>query len=195
MLLLALRSTRNIEPFALVGVPAISRLMWRHDAQTGGTPARSGRLGPILRTSLLAVSVVAAVVVVHRRWTMTPPPAGWIPVSREAAAAVRGCPGPIYNHYDVGGFLIWAVPEQKVFLDSRQDPYPVELIQAQYEAERTGAYRELLDRYGIRCAVVEPRSLAVPALCGLGWRETYRDKQWVVINSPTESARADVREP
>jgi hypothetical protein len=112
-----------------------------------------------------------------------------MPVSREAAVAIRACPGPIYNHYDVGGFIIWFVPEQKVFLDSRQDPYPIQLVQAQDEAERTGVFRELFDRYHIRCAVLEPASVAVQGLHRIGWQETYRDKRWVVLTPPKDEVR------
>ena len=38
---------------------------------------------------------------------------------------VRGhaIPGPMYNTYGYGGYLIWALPEQKVFIDGRGDLY------------------------------------------------------------------------
>ncbi len=32
-------------------------------------------------------------------------------------------PGPMYNTYGYGGYLIWALPEQKVFIDGRGDLY------------------------------------------------------------------------
>ena len=189
MLMLALRASRNIVPFGLVVAPAISRLLWSHDVHRRPMAGAGSRLGATLRASLFAVSLVAAGLVVHHRWTVVPPPADWAPVSSEAASAIRGCPGPIYNHYDVGGFIIWFVPEQKVFLDSRQDPYPAQLIRAQREAVGPAAFREFFDRYYIRCAVVEPDSPEVLALRGIGWTEAYRDRQWAVMTPSTESRR------
>ena len=189
MLILAVRASRNIVPFGLVVAPALSRLLWRHDVQRRPVTGAGSRLGATLRASLFTVSLVAAGLVVQHRWTKAPPPADWAPVSREAAAAIRGCPGPIYNHFDVGGFIIWFVPEQKVFLDSRQNPYPDQLMLAQREATDTVALRELLEQYHIRCAVLVPDSPDVPALRRLGWTEAFRDAQWAVMTPSAESIR------
>ena len=41
-------------------------------------------------------------------------------------------PGPMYNTYGYGGYLIWSLPEHKVFIDGRADVY-----------ERGGAFRRL----------------------------------------------------
>jgi hypothetical protein len=112
---------------------------------------------------------------------MNPPPAEWTPISAEAAAAIRRCPGPIYNHFNDGGYLIWFVPEKKVFLDTRQDVYPIQLVQAQQRAQRTGDYSQLLGCYSVRCAVLEPTSQAVTVLKKAGWREGFRDLHWVVV--------------
>jgi hypothetical protein len=184
LLVFATRSTRNIVPFALVAAPAVSRLIRSPGDARRAAPLRTGVAGPVARASAFTLSLVLAVVVVHRQWAGSPPPADWTPVSREAAVAIGRCDSPIYNHYNDGGYLIWFVPERRVFLDSRQDPYPVELVQAQVQAERTGEYRELLSRYAIGCAVLRPDSTGLIALPRAGWRVTYRDAQWVVIESP-----------
>ena len=136
---------------------------------------------PAMRAAVLTLSLVLAVFLIHRHWTGNPGPPDWNPVSREAALAIGRCDAPIYNHYNDGGFLIWFVPERKVFLDSRQDPYPIELIQAQLRTERTGESRELFERYAIGCAVLRPDSTAVTALQRAGWKVTYHDAQWAVV--------------
>ena len=133
---------------------------------------------------MVSLSLAAAALLLIRTWTANPPPADWVPVSDQAAAAIRSCPGPLYNHYNDGGYLIWFTPEQKVFLDSRQDPYPLDLTQAQQRAERSGSYQALLDRYSVRCAVLRPDSNALSALERLGWREDFRDQRWVVVELP-----------
>jgi hypothetical protein len=161
----------------------MSRLVWFKEQTPQVTHARGYQAASLVRALTLALSILVAVLVVYHRWTADPPPSAWAPVSREAAAAIRDCPGPIYNHYNDGGFLIWFVPEQKVFIDSRQDPYPILLSQAEDEAVLTGSYRTLFDQYRIRCAVVRPDSSAVSALGREGWLLTYRDSQWAVIRS------------
>lgn len=42
---------------------------------------------------------------------------------------------------------------RKVFIDSRQDPFPIDLVIEHIEVERTGEYRRMFDRYGIECAL------------------------------------------
>lgn len=37
--------------------------------------------------------------------------------------------GPIFNDYNIGGFLIWKLPEEKVFIDSRPEAYPADFLQ------------------------------------------------------------------
>jgi len=189
LLPLALRSMRNIGPFALAAAPAITRLIWPRAPADRPPQVHPRRRDAFLRVSIVGLSAASAALIVYHRWTMSPPPEEWTPVSDQAAAAIRRCPGPIYNHYNDGGYLIWFVPEQKVFLDSRQDPYPVQLTQAQHTAERTGDYRELLSRHSIRCAVLSPDSRALATLERSGWHENYRDRRWVVVEH-TELAQS-----
>ena len=54
-------------------------------------------------------------------------------------------------------------------------------LQAGVEAERTGDYDPLLARYGPNCAVGRPRSQMATVFASKGWRESYRDRQWVVL--------------
>ncbi len=189
LLVLALRASRNVVPFGLMATPAISILLWRRDVRRHPVNLPVNYVGTTVRAALFAVSLAAALLVVYQRWTTTPQPADWAPMSRQAAMAIRGCPGPIYNQYDVGGFIIWFVPEQKVFLDSRQDPYPHQLMKAQREATNPIALHELLARYHVRCAVLGSDSREVPALRALGWTESYRDRQWAVMTARAAGAR------
>ena len=184
MLLLATRASRNVVPFGLVVAPAISMLLWRMDTQPARRGERAGVRGTLSGVVVLALSVLVAVYFVHRRWTSTPPPADWAPISPRAAAAIQSCPPPIYNHFDTGGFIIWFVPTQKVFLDSRHNPYPDGLLKAQREAGNPAALLKLLNDFGVRCAVLSPASRESGALRTLRWVTTYRDPDWVVMTEP-----------
>jgi hypothetical protein len=52
---------------------------------------------------------------------------GLLPENEAAAEFVQkeNIKGPIFNNYDIGGYLIWSLPEsEKVFVDNRPEVYP-----------------------------------------------------------------------
>jgi hypothetical protein len=72
-----------------------------------------------------------------------------------------------------------------VFIDSRQDPYPLPFLLdfiAVEHGERP--YRPLFDRWGIRCAFLSTSSPTVAALGADGWATRFRDGDWVVLAAP-----------
>jgi hypothetical protein len=100
------------------------------------------------------VATLAALSITAYFWWRPPDRLNWAPLSQPTVRAVASCHGPLYNTYDDGGPLIWFVPSQRVFIDSRYDPYPTALFDENRQLEATGAYRDLFHRYRIRCAVV-----------------------------------------
>jgi hypothetical protein len=185
---LALRAVRNVGPFMLLAPVAASRLL-------AGARIPGALLGstsedhPRLNAALLALVIACAAATVGKVWATPPKRLGWRPLSDGAMAAVRACPDPLYNHYDQGGYLVWFVPEKRVFVDSRQDPYPLPLLIEHVRVESGAApYRPLLDRYGIRCAFLSVESPTARGLEGEGWPVRYRDDTWVVLTAPATPA-------
>ncbi len=179
LLPLAVSAGRNVSPFLLVGLPALTRvlpapvLQW--EARLARRPAR-------LAHTWLACSVAAvAVLVVGFSWNARASRLGWQPLPESVVAAVDACPGNLYNRYDDGGFFIWFTPAQRVFLDGRQDPYPVQLIQDHRTTEAVGAYRDIFRRFGIRCAALPSSSVTAVSLLHAGWHPTARDGGWIVL--------------
>ena len=128
---------------------------------------------------------VATIALVARNYMTGDKELGWHPIDQRALAAVRACDGPLYNHYDQGGYLIWFVPEKPVFVDGRQDPYPLEHVLAAVDVEREKApYRPLFDRWGIRCVFLPVESPTVAALNRDGWATRYRDDKYTVLSGP-----------
>ena len=175
---LALTSLRNIPPFLVLVLPTISRLI-RIDMPkaTLPLPRRQTRI----HAGLLATACTVAVVVIALAWSTPLPRLQWNPLSAEVMAAVDACEDPIYNSYDDGGYLIWFLPHRKVFLDSRQDPYPVELIQQDLRAQFETEYRDLFDAHDIRCAFVRSGVPLDRRLQADGWQLRYRDSIWTVL--------------
>jgi len=187
LVVLAARAVRNIAPFCLVWMPAMSRLIGPQARLPGARPGGPDEEHPRLNLALVALMALGATTAVVVSWRAPLPRLGWRPIAPGAVAAIRDCGGPLYNRYNEGGYLIWFVPEVPVFIDSRQDPYPASLLTEDIEAEKTGEYRPLFARHGIRCAALPPLSPVGKRLGADGWRELYRDDAWVVQAAPLSS--------
>jgi hypothetical protein len=174
LLCVALRTARNIPPFLLCAVPTIAMLL---DAREPTPSHRRWIHAPALGlvSAFVALFVFAA-------WTQPLPRLRWHPVTTSLARAVDGCHGPLYNRYDEGGYLIWFMKDRKVFLDSRQDPYPSQLVLEHIELERTGDYAPLFSRYRIACALTPSGSPLAQRLQHDGWRANEAGDGWTVYS-------------
>ncbi len=181
----AVQSQRNMAPFLMFAAPSASRLLgpdfrFRLPRRRPAAPSPDH---PRLNLLLAGGLALLAAAVIALAWAI---PAGrleWRPIPARALAALRACPGPTYNHYDDGGFLIWFAPERPVFIDSRQDPYPLELLLEHEAVERAQrSYRPLFARYGISCAFLPVESPTIEALTADGWTTRYRDARYAVLS-------------
>ena len=187
---LAASAVRNVGLFALLAVPAASRLLgpdahvrlpWRKTAA-----ARPDADKPMLNLALLAACALAALAFVGWSYARRASYLVWRPIDERALAALRACDGPLYNQYDDGGYLIWFVPEKPVFVDNRQDPYSIEHMRAQLDVQWGAApYRPLFDRWGIRCAFLPTKSKeTISALDRDRWITRFRDDRFTVLEAP-----------
>ena len=80
-------------------------------------------------------------------------------IDQEAAARFvrqNNLPGPIFNNYDIGGYLIWALyPDYKVFVDNRPEAYTVEFFTELYKPMQQDEviWARESKRYGIQTIV------------------------------------------
>jgi hypothetical protein len=79
---------------------------------------------------------------------------GWRPISAGAIAAVDRCPGPLFNSFEDGGYLMWALPRRLVFVDSRINVYPREFLRRSRAADLQGDYASLFRDFHVACALV-----------------------------------------
>jgi hypothetical protein len=81
--------------------------------------------------------------------------------------------------------LIWFVPEKPVFIDSRQDPYPLPFLLESIRVEHGDLpYRPLFERWGIGCAFLGPKSKLGLRLAAEGWSTRFADDRWTVLAAP-----------
>jgi hypothetical protein len=57
--------------------------------------------------------------------------------------------GALFNEMGYGSYLIWAVPEQGVFIDPRVELYPYEMWLDYIRISRASRYNELLEKYRV----------------------------------------------
>lgn len=184
MLPLAAGSGRNVPPFLIVAVPAIAALFASRRPSTLRLPEGVAR--PRLHAGLLAAFAVVGFTSVTYAWETGIPRLAWHPLPQAAIDAVTSCPGPLYNRFDDGGYLIWFLPERKVFLDSRELPYPSALVHDQIRVETSGDYEQLFDRYRISCAFIGSGTPVANRLKDAGWIESYHGGHWAVFRRSDE---------
>lgn len=109
--------------------------------------------------------------------------------------------GPMYNTYGFGGYLIWALPESKVFIDGRGDLYELGGAFGDYLeiAHLRPAAFALLKAYGIQSCLLERSEPLATVLAAMPeWRTAYSDDGSVLyvrrnqtVGSPAGSRRKE----
>jgi len=86
-------------------------------------------------------------------------------------------PGPMFNSYNWGGYLMFAAPQYKVFIDGRTDLYG-DFLSTYYDtAQGWEGWQNILDQYDIRLVVVEATSgLADVLRKSPDWTLAYEDE-------------------
>ena len=102
-------------------------------------------------------------------------------------------PGPIFNHFNWGGYLIWTLPEYPVGMDGRTNLYGEERLRRAFETWRGADGWDQDPDLLLAGVVVAPKKLNTQ-LTGLlraaedRWRIVYEDEVAVVF-VPTEPRR------
>jgi hypothetical protein len=102
----------------------------------------------------------------ERQWQAV---AETFPVEAARLVRERGCPGPLFNQFDWGGYLIWSLPDLPVAIDGRTNLH--------------GEVR--LDRYNRVWA-------GLPDLEGRSWQDDPDLSASGVIIAPKETALAEL---
>ena len=173
----SMSASRNVAFFAVIAAPVLSRLCTWQEV----TPRTQRPVGPFAYV-MVALAIVVAVLGVRARWQSGGERLGWRPLSASLIEAVRKCPDRLFNRLEDGGYLMWALPSRPVFVDSRMNAYPVDLLKQSREADLRGEYVNVFREYGIRCAVVATDSpLAHRLEHDPVMARTYADDQRIVF--------------
>jgi hypothetical protein len=82
-----------------------------------------------------------------------------------------------------GGYVIWALPSNPVYIDGRIDMYGDQFVKQYLNIIWNGAdWREPFDRYGVRVVIIEPKSALSRELLASGqWSKVFEDDISVVF--------------
>jgi len=181
LLVTALGAVRSVGPFLMIAVPALTHL-WRLGEHRAPTTANGSKTRAVFNTAVMVTASLAVALTLTSAYRQGWQRLKWSPVSDDAVAALKRCPGNLYNRYDEGGMLLWFAPGRRVFLDGRQDPFPPELVLEHIEVE-TGArgYQPTFERFDIDCAFLPPTSPVASDLRANGWDAIFESREWVVF--------------
>ena len=90
--------------------------------------------------------------------------------------------GPIFSNYDIGGYLIYHLgPQEKVFVDNRQEAFPLDFFQKVYipMQEDSSVWKVLSEKYGFNIIYFYRHDLTP-------WGQNFliarvRDSQWAPV--------------
>jgi hypothetical protein len=104
----------------------------------------------------------------------------------EAVEYLRENPGgKLFNEMGYGSYLIWALPEQGVFIDPRVELFPYEQWQDYVKITNGTRYNELLEKYGADRLLIDIElqpELAQALKVDPAWKQEYqgtRSQIWV----------------
>ncbi len=192
--LAALRSARHIPIFALIAAPIFAQQVWELIRARGWearliTPQESTSKAAVSFALLLLLAPAVLDVALIRHFVTNQPAYESINYPRAAVNFLdsQKMPGPIYNRYGWGGYLIRRLRgEYPVYIDGRADVYGDKFM---YEAFNTydggTGWFEPLDRLSIRTVLISPD---VPLASLLRnddqWQKVYEDNQAVIFTRP-----------
>jgi len=184
-------AARNIALFALAAPPVLSRYAAHAFSVTGRalhlkplegeTPPRLRRLNVILLVAVFLV-VLAKIALVVPGDVTADHFRKHLPVFAAQAVERAAPPGKLFNSYNYGGYLVWALRDYPVFVDGRTDLYNDEIISEWLTAVRAEpGWEDIFKRRGIRVVLIEPEMPLANVLSWQpGWKELYRDELAVV---------------
>jgi hypothetical protein len=189
----ALRSVRHIPIFSLFAAPVLAKHLWAiakdrgWDKMLTGAEARPNGIKLLINIVLLLAPLALGVSRVwhfatHQRFYTT---------LRNPVAAVeflksQRLPGPIYNRYGWGGYLIYQLyPEYRVYIDGRADVYgDAFFAEAMRTYDGAGDWSNSLDRYGIKTVLISPDAPLASVLRNDHdeWKVVYEDNDAIIFS-------------
>lgn len=187
-------SVRNVGLFGLTALPLVALHVdgaWRALPDVRGIRGRFGVTASTGTTLPWALPVTLALMllgaahgriggaqVVADRFD-----AGTFPVVAVDKGRAAGLQGRMFSEFAWGGYLIFAWPEQRIFIDGGTDFFGDEIFKEYVRVKRlTPGWRDVFKRWNIELALMRPSSATVHQLVrDGGWTPWYCDSVAVLL--------------
>jgi hypothetical protein len=174
---LALQHSRMLFLFGIVASPILCRVL------APMLTTNHKRQHPILNGALMLASLTAATAVFPSSASLDAQVSRGNPVGAVEYVRRAGLSGPMLNEYVFGGYLTWALPEQKVFIDGRGDVYDWTGVFAEYGRWATLSEDPalLLDKYRVQFCLLSKDSVPARVMPYIGWKPVFSDHMATVF--------------
>ncbi len=186
LFLMSVSSVRMVPLFILVSLAPLSRdiqAIAKKIKESGATEKMQKRVVSISSSSIVIAALVLTswpFFVGHDNET-----ADGYPVQSVAYLTEHPCNGQLFNHYNYGGYLIWALPSHKVYIDGRMPSWRHDgrmWMEEYLRVKKEPSYRsEQFARYNITCALVDKSWPMVKELEQDGWRIAVEEGSTVLL--------------
>jgi hypothetical protein len=188
---LSLLAGRNIALFAMVGAPVLARhgaaalepfLQGRDKGRQ--VPENLARVLNVVLFLLLTIAVIAKMVAPLDQQVIREAIAEQVPVDAISNIKERQPPGPLFNAYNWGGYILWELyPQYQTFVDGRTDLFDDEILR-QYLKVWTAApgWEQVLDDWDIQTVLIENGAPLARELQHIGWEKMYEDEMAIVYS-------------
>jgi hypothetical protein len=188
----ALKSVRHIPIFSLFAAPMLARHLWAIAEARGwdklltGEESRATGLKLIINVVLLLAPLL---LIVSRIWHFATHQRYYQTIRNPVAAVEflksQRLPGPIYNRYGWGGYLIYQLyPDYRVYIDGRADVYgDAFFTEAMQTYDGVNDWSGSLNRHGIKTVLISPDAPLANLLRndGKDWKLIYEDDEAVIF--------------
>lgn len=192
-LYMTLKSQRHVALFALVAVPLLADYLqiWITERSNGrlfslaeSDSERGNRMALVLGVMFLVPLIAFAAKLKARVFDEWRQEILKAPLSAVAYLKDHHITGNTFTDPNIwGGYVIWALPSNPVYIDGRIDMYGDEFVKEYLNIIWNGAdWRGPFDRYGVRVVIIEPHSALSRELLASGqWTKVFEDDVALVL--------------
>ncbi|HOX39347.1 MAG TPA: tetratricopeptide repeat protein [Candidatus Brocadiia bacterium] len=187
---MGLRARRHGEFFVIACAPALAVHLsfWaeKNAGRSWGAKALKGFTGARGRIANCCIALAASALMIA---AYPGPPSLRLrervfPIRAAGFVQEKKIPGRIFNHYDWGGYLTWALyPEKQIFIDGRNDVcgdlYPSSVT----VCDGAAGWQAVLDEWNVNCAII-------PMTTGARGAQFFGNPAWAVVYWDDEAAVA-----
>lgn len=189
---MGLMASRNIALFSLVApivltrhaapiIFSVERIFGRRQKTLDRSPSRNR---VIINWGILIVIVLAVLLKVSQIYPRSINEAHFretLPVGAVEYIQENHPEGRLFNSYNWGGYLLWALPEYHVFVDGRTDLYDDKIINEWLKVvQGKDGWQEVLSEWEVNSILLEPDRQIIDQLINEGWEMVYADQVAVI---------------